>query len=174
MSCPERVWVGPHYEPLRVLVLGESWYGDYEGDLVTDAGYIAAYLANTQIDRMYTKVANASRLGKRKFWESVAFTNYVQRVGATLDSRPTTQQYLDAQDRLRRLLTELTPKGVWILGTEQGAYSEPMVRAAGIACEVSPHPTRRGVTNAWLGEGWHALTGTLQRQRALPHAGADA
>lgn len=161
MTYPERVWIGPHYECLRVFVLGESWYGDYEGDLVTDAGYITAYLANKQTDRMYTKMANASGLGKKKFWESIAFTNFVQRVGATLDSRPTHQQYLDAQDRLRRLLSEHRPKGVWILGTEQGAYSEPVVRAAGIPCQVSPHPTRRGVTNAWLGEGWHALIGAL-------------
>lgn len=170
MSYPERVWIGPHYETSRVLVLGESWYGDYEGDLATDAGYIAAYLENKQIDRMYTKMANAAGLGKRKFWESIAFTNYVQRVGATLDCRPTPQQYLEAQDRLRRLLSEHTPMGVWILGTEQGAYSEPVVRAVGIACSVSPHPTRRGVTNAWLGEGWQALMATLQGHQPQPHA----
>jgi len=147
MSHPERVWIGPQYDALRVLVLGESWYGDYEGDLVTDAGYIAAYLTGTQVDRMYTKMANATGLGK-KFWELVAFTNFVQRVGDTLDSRPTTQHYLDARDRLRLLLSELSPKGVWILGTEQGAYSAPVVRATGVACEVSPHPTRIGVTSA--------------------------
>ncbi|HRH14198.1 MAG TPA: hypothetical protein PK225_07575 [Azonexus sp.] len=173
MSYPERIWVGQNYESLRVLVLGESWYGDYEGDLVTDAGYIAAYLANKQPDRMYTKMANATGLGKKKFWDSVAFTNFVQRVGATLDCRPTSQQYLDAQDRLRRLLSELVPKGVWILGTEQGAYSEPVVRAAGIACTVSPHPTRRGVTNAWLGEGWCKLMATLQAD-PRSHACTDA
>lgn len=163
MSYSERVWRGPHYDPRRVLVLGESWYGDYEGDLVTDAGYIAAYLGDKQTDRMYTKVANASGMGKKKFWQAVAFTNYVQRVGATLDCRPTDQLYLEARDRLKRLLAELKPKGVWILGTEQGEYSEPVVRAAGMACEVSPHPSRRGVTNVWLGEGWHALIGTLER-----------
>ena len=161
MSYPERIWVGQGYESLRVLVLGESWYGDYEGDLVTDAGYIAAYLSNKQTDRMYTKIANATGLGKMKFWESVAFTNFVQRVGATVDCRPTSQQYINSQDRLRRLLSELAPEGVWILGTEQGAYSEPVVRGAGIACAVSPHPTRREVTSAWLGEGWRNLIEVL-------------
>jgi len=174
MSHPERVWIGPQYDALRVLVLGESWYGDYEGDLVTDAGYIAAYLTGTQVDRMYTKMANATGLGKKKFWESVAFTNFVQRVGDTLDSRPTTQHYLDARDRLRLLLSELSPKGVWILGTEQGAYSAPVVRATGVACEVSPHPTRIGVTSAWLGQGWHALIATLHSQGPSSSADADA
>ena len=29
MSYPERVWVGPAYFKLRVLVLGESLYGDF-------------------------------------------------------------------------------------------------------------------------------------------------
>lgn len=161
-SYPERIWMGPQYGSYRVLVFGESWYGDYEGDLVTDAGYIAAYLTDQQVDRMYSKMANASGLGKKRFWELVAFTNFVQRVGDTLNCRPTRQQYLDAQDRLRRVLSELKPKGVWILGTEQGAYSEPVVRAMGVACEVSPHPTRIGVTSAWLGEGWHALVATLR------------
>ncbi len=104
--------MGPQYGSSRVLVLGESWYGDYEGDLVTDAGYIAAYLADQQVDRMYSKMANASGLGKKRFWELVAFTNFVQRVGDTLNCRPTRQQYLDAQDRLRRVLSELKPKGV--------------------------------------------------------------
>jgi hypothetical protein len=172
MSFPERIWIGPHYESLRVFVLGESWYGDYEGDLVTDAGYVAAYLANKQVDRMYTKMANAAGLGKKKFWESIAFTNFVQRVGPTRDCRPTSQQYLGAKDRLRRLLSELAPKGVWILGTEQGAYSEPVVLAAGIPCKVSPHPTRRGVTNAELGQGWRELMAMLQGHP--PHARTDA
>ena len=174
MTYPERVWIGPHFDHHRILVLGESWYGDYEGDLVTDAGYITAYLANDQIDRMYTKMANATGLGKERFWKSVAFTNFVQRVGATLDCRPNPQHYREAQDRLRRLLTELKPNGVWVLGTEQGAYSEPVVLAAGIACAVSPHPTRRGVTNAWLGEGWHALVGALSTPRSITNASIDA
>lgn len=174
MNYPERVWIGPHYDTLRVFVLGESWYGDYEGDLVTDAGYIAAYLANKQVDRMYNKMANAAGLGKKKFWESVTFTNFVQRVGDTLDCRPTSQQYVDAQGRLRRLLSEHVPNGVWILGIEQGAYSGPVVRTAGIACAVSPHPTRRGVTNAWLGEGWHALMATLHINSSPEHARTDA
>jgi hypothetical protein len=123
---------------------------------------------------MYTKMANATGLGKKTFWNSVAFTNFVQRVGATIDCRPTPQHYREAQDRLRRLLSELRPSGVWILGTEQGVYSEPIVRAEGIACTISPHPTRRGVTNIWLGEGWHALLGKLQGNEALPRARTDA
>jgi|JI9StandDraft_2_1071091.scaffolds.fasta_scaffold35131_2 hypothetical protein len=159
---PDRVWIGPYFETFRVLVLGESWYGDFQGDLVTDAGYIEAYLANIQVDRLYTKMANASGLGKQNFWKSVAFTNFVQRVGPTLDFRPTPHQYIDAQDRLCQLLSTLRPKGVWILGTEQGRYSEPIVREAGIACEVSPHPARRGVTKALLSEGWRTLNAAVQ------------
>jgi hypothetical protein len=174
VTHPERVWIGPHFDRRRLLVLGESWYGDYEGDLVTDDGYIAAYLADTQVDRMYTKMANATGLGKENFWNSVAFTNFVQRVGATLDCRPTPQHYREAQDRLRRLLSDLKPSGVWILGTEQGTDSEPIVRAVGIACTVSPHPTRRGVTSAWLGEGWHALLSEQQGKDVLPRAPTDA
>ena len=88
MTCEERIWIEPSFPEVGILVLGESWYGDYAGDLATDAEYIAAYLAGQQIDRMYTKMANASGLGKQTFWHSVSFTNLVHRIGATPDCRP--------------------------------------------------------------------------------------
>lgn len=157
----ERIWIGPDYGTLRVLVLGESWYGDYDGDLATDAGYIAAYLDSKQVDRMYSKIANATGLGKQKFWRAVAFTNFVQRIGATPDCRPTRRHYQDARERLQLLLRELKPWGVWILGIEQSTYSAPVVSGAGIQCEVSPHPTSVGLPSARLAEGWNDLVARL-------------
>lgn len=159
----ERIWVGSRYSTSLILVLGESWYGDFEGDLVTDDGYISAYLAGRQTDRMYTKMANAAGLDKEEFWHAVAFTNFVQRVGDTRNCRPTRAQYLEAQPRLSNLLMKLRPKGVWILGKEQSAYSKPVVRAAGISCAVSPHPNSRGISNERLGEGWKQLMAAIRR-----------
>jgi hypothetical protein len=159
----ERIWVGSRYSTSLILVLGESWYGDFEGDLVTDEGYISAYLAGRQTDRMYTRMANAAGLERAEFWHSVAFTNFVQRVGDTRNCRPTRAQYVEAQLRLSNLLMKHRPKGVWILGKEQSAYSEPVVRAAGIPCAVSPHPTSRGLSNEKLGEGWKRLMAAIRR-----------
>jgi len=108
-------------------------------------------------------MANAEGLKKDDFWHAVAFTNFVQRVGNTRMCRPTRTQYVEAQVRLNNLLMQHRPKGVWIFGKEQSVYSEPVVRAAGISCVVSPHPTSRGVFNEQLREDWKQLMAAIWR-----------
>ena len=162
MTYVERIWIGPNYPMQRIFVLGESWYGDYPDEMSTDDGYIRAYLDGRQPDRLYTRIANACKIEKRAFWESIMFTNYVQRVGVTRDHRPSTAQYRDASARLARLLVEHAPRGVWILGREQARHSEPIVAAAGIPVEVTAHPTSFGVKHATLYASWIALLEKLQ------------
>jgi hypothetical protein len=162
VTYPERIWIGSGYSSQRILVLGESWYGDFPGDLVTDDGYIRAYLEGRVSDAMYTRMANACELERRKFWEGILFTNFVQRVGATRDVRPTPEHYRSACARLACLLEEHTPRGVWILGLGQGAHSAPVVERAGIPYEVSAHPTSYGLKNATLGASWKALLAKAQ------------
>lgn len=163
-AYPERIWIGSRYADRKILVLGESWYGDYVGDLVTDDGYVRAYLDGRQADAMYTRMANASGLGKQAFWQGIAFTNFVQRVGDTRDCRPTPAEYRQARERLDRLLQTLSPCGVWILGIGQSEYSAPIIREAGIDLEVSAHPTSYGLSNAVLGASWRALVDRTCRQ----------
>jgi hypothetical protein len=167
MSYAEKVWVGPAYPRLRVLVLGESWYGDFPDDLVTDDGYIRAYLDGRVKDAMYTRMANACSLKPSDFWNGVMFTNFVQRVGETRASRPSSEHYKDACARLARILKEHTPRGVWILGIGQAEYSAQVVARAGVACEVSAHPTSYGLKNATLGASWNSL---LAKSQASPLA----
>lgn len=166
MTYPERIWIGPNYASQRIFVLGESWYGDFPGDLVTDDGYIRAYLEGRVTDAMYTRMANACELEKKIFWEGILFTNFVQRVGATRNFRPTPEHYRTASARLSRILEEHTPRGVWILGLGQGAHSAPVVERAGIPYEVTAHPTSYGLKNATLGTSWKALLAKAQ-PRAL-------
>jgi hypothetical protein len=153
----ERIWIGPAYSSRRIFVLGESWYGDFQDDLATDDGYIRAYLNDRVTDALYTRIANACEMEKQAFWEGIMFTNFVQRVGATRDRRPSAEQYRDAGVRLARLLKEHAPRGVWILGREQARHSEPVVQAAGIPVEVTAHPTSFGVKHATLRASWNAL-----------------
>lgn len=158
---PERIWVGPRYQERRIFILGESWFGNYEGDLATDDGYITAYLVGAQRDRLYSRIAEACGPDARTFWEGVMFTNFVQRVGPTRDHRPTRAHYLEAQPRLNHILVEHQPHGVWVLGKEQGRYSAPIVRDAGIPVEVTAHPSsHRGdsaLLLANLRASWQAL-----------------
>ena len=157
MTQAERIWVGPAFSNQRIFVLGESWYGDYPDELVTDDGYIRAYLAGSVTDAMYTRIANACKMERKEFWEGIMFTNFVQRVGATRDLRPSAEHYRSASARLARLLEEHAPRGVWILGLEQGRHSAPVVEAAGIPFEVTAHPTSYGLKHATLGASWNAL-----------------
>ncbi len=158
-----RIWIGPDFATCgRVLVLGESWYGqwlDEDGSpLVYDHEYVLAYLACRVKDPMYTRVAKATGLGKAAFWQRVAFTNFViDSVGTHRTHRPTIAHYMASKPRLRELLAEVAPRAVWVLGKEQGEYSRPVVQEAGIPCIVSRHPTSYGVPNAELGAAWADL-----------------
>jgi hypothetical protein len=161
LSCPERIWVGPRYYEARIFILGESWFGDFEGDLATDDGYITAFLTGKKRDRLYSLLAEACGPDALTFWESVMFTNFVQRVGPTRDHRPSKAQYSKAKDRLHRILVEKQPRGVFILGMEQGKYSAPVVREAGIPLEVVAHPSshrgEKAVLLARIRVSWQEL-----------------
>ena len=157
MCHPEKIWIGSTYQTRRIFVLGESWYGDFSNELVTDDGYIHAYLDGRVKDAMYTRIANACKIQKAEYWQSIMFTNFVQRVGATRKSRPTTDHYKSASARLANLLVVHKPVGVWILGIGQGEYSAPIIKSAGIPYEISAHPTSYGLKNSILGSSWSAF-----------------
>jgi hypothetical protein len=163
---PEKIWIGPNYPGFGVFILGESWYGEYPDDLVTDDGYVRAYLAGRKSDGMYTRMANACGMTKEAFWNSIVFTNFAQRVGPSRTDRPTDRQYREAIPRLQRILSEQKPRGVWVLGLEQGKISAPVIQSAGIPCEVAAHPTSYGLTNRKLGESWRRLLAKLDCQGA--------
>jgi len=165
-TYPERVWVGPNFQRLGILVLGESWYGDFTNELATDDGYIRAYLGDRVVDALYTRIANGVGLDKKSFWLSVMFTNYVQRVGPTRQDRPTQDHYRVAAIRLARLLAEHSPRGVWILGKEQSLYSEPIVQMAGVPVEVVAHPSSYGVKHETLRASWEALLAKMSNRPA--------
>jgi hypothetical protein len=156
-----KIWVGPNYSDRRILVLGESWYGSWADN--TDYGYVSQYLKGAIVDGMYTRMANAcGALSKVDYWNGIAFTNFVQRVGDNRADRPTRQAYLDARPRLRTLVEKLRPRGVWVLGREQAMYSQPVLNDMGVPNEATAHPTSYGLSNAALGDSWHALLAKVE------------
>ena len=154
-SALDLIWIGRNYSQKRIFVLGESWYGSYADN--TDVGYVSMYLEGRLADRMYTRMANACQLSRADFWHQIIFTNFVQKVGERREDRPTLTHYLEAKTRLADLLNLHKPCGVWVLGKEQAEYSSPVIEKAGIAFEVTAHPTSYGLTNKALGESWNAL-----------------
>lgn len=166
-AVPGRPWIGPACSVESILVLGESWYGDYTDDLVTDHGDISAYLRGTAADSMYTRMANACGQSPREFWNSILFTNFVWRVGSTRSERPTPRDYGQAAGRLERLVEVHRPTGAWISGIEQAQFSAPVVDRAQIAHEVTAHPTSRGLTNKALGSSRQALLWRVRTDAAV-------
>lgn len=158
------IWVGHEYQAKRILVLGESWYGSFPDQLATDSGYIAAYLAGRVTDRMYSKMANACGPSRNEFWQSIAFTNFVQCIGEEAGSRPTDQAYKDAKPRLADLLKLHQPQVVWVLGEEQAKYSSPVIESMDIPVEVAWHPMRIGCTSSMLNRSWGKLLSKLSSE----------
>lgn len=159
----DQPWIGRDFETTGILVLGESWYGDWGAEYNSDASYIQAYLDGKLSDRMYTKIANACQSSKESFWQSVMFTNLVIWAGASSKDRPTTHMYLDGYFRLRRLLEKYKPRGVWLLGKEQAQFSSHLLISEEIPFSTSVHPTAVGVTTEHLSQSWQELLTKLAR-----------
>jgi hypothetical protein len=136
-----RVWKGRDFDRTRILVLGESWYGSYEGELNFDHGWVSAWLRGEVRDDMYTKMARGVGLGNDDLWHSIAFTNYVQCVGPDRKHRPTRAMYDAGAIRLRAIIEEFKPRVVWLLGKEQAVHSSTVVGDFGLPSVVSKHPS---------------------------------
>lgn len=136
-----RIWKGRDYDRTRILVLGESWYGSYEGDLNFDHKWVFAWLGGEVRDDMYTKMARGVGLKNDELWQSIAFTNYVQCVGPDRKHRPTRAMYDAGAVRLRAIIEQLKPRVVWLLGKEQAVHSSTVVADAGLPGVVSTHPS---------------------------------
>lgn len=53
ITVSDRIWIGDRYAEHRLLILGESYYGQYEGDMETDEVYLREHVAGRQPDKMY-------------------------------------------------------------------------------------------------------------------------
>lgn len=153
----EQIWIGKHYQETGILVLGESWQGGFADVFATDSKYIAEYLAGFLFSRMCSKLANTCGMMRKEFWHQIAFTNFVQSARMPPSGRPSAQHFIGAKHRLEALLREIQPRGVWILGEEQGRYSAPIVKSAGIVHEITWHPMEPGATSVMLGASWNRL-----------------
>lgn len=159
------VWLGRDYHlpEHRVLILGESWYGEVEALETFIPKWAARQLTDATFSRLFNACSGAraetATEGERlDWWHRVAFYNFVTgTVGDTRSSRPTRAQYEAARAPLAAVLAELRPAGVWVLGKEQSAYSAPVITDHGTVYEVAPHPTSYGVRSEVLCSSWRAI-----------------
>lgn len=161
---PDHPWVGERYrDGHRTLVLGESWNGTFPEAIATDDAYIRAWLAGSLPkgirETLYPRLSGAVGPSRTEFWNGVAFTNFViASVGPTRSNRPTEAMYEAAKIRLARVLAELRPARVWVIGKEQSTHSGPVIDEAGIAWAWVRFPlSAPAMTHKELAASWSAL-----------------
>jgi hypothetical protein len=153
----------------RLLILGESWYGDFE--LNDEVRFIQTWIARKPpgcSDRFFSRIYNAgnstpaakaTERERREFWEKVAFTNLVsESVGRAARIRPSDVHWAKGIRRLRLLLPRLKCDRVLILGREAASYAKPVIDHFGILSVSCPHPSGYGVTTEVLRRKWEEVT----------------
>lgn len=167
----DHIWIGDNFDsrPERVLVLGESWYGDLE----PLRPYVLNWAKGEFRDQTFSRVSNVLKRTGYTFsrtcchldaWNQIAFCNFVVgTVGKTRDERPKTSHYEASRECFHMTLSMVKPRAVWILGTEQAKYSVPVVEKEHVMFQVAPHPVSRGLRNDILDQSWRLLVARLPR-----------
>lgn len=160
-------WVGRQFRAQnhRVLILGESWYGNFGAS--EEIWYIDTWIkrqAPGKSDRFFSRIFNSCNLKsaaqatqseRAAFWDSVAFTNLVsESVGDAPRVRPGEAHWKKGVRRLERLLLRLQCDRALILGLETSFYAKPVFDGWGIKSVSCPHPSGYGITKKMLQEKW--------------------
>lgn len=179
-------WEGSKYrsgglEGVRVLILGESHYGDVGTESAACTIETVKDLGQERRNRFFTVtqklvsginpeewVPDKTRV---EFWESVAFYNYVQSFpGDKSRMRPTQEMWANAATPLLKTLQELRPQVMVVLGLELQSHL-PEIPSGIRVCNV-PHPSSRGFQY----ERWQPVVKTAisaARNDTQPDAPAD-
>lgn len=137
-------WVGPDYQGpglggVRVLILGESHYGEVGTEdpeftirVVTDMAIETGYAFFTKAQNLVEDRPGArlSRDDRCRFWGQVAFYNYIQTfVGPRPRIPPTQFMWERAEEPFVSVLEELEPQVVVALGYRLSSHVEGSVPA---------------------------------------------
>jgi len=161
-------WVGANYYNggiigVRILILGEAHYGDHDEEVLDFTQKIVRKLGQQERFAFFTRVQKlvenrtefVTNDERKKFWEQVAFYNYIQGFpGNTPRIRPTEKMWNEAAPIYLETLKELKPDLVIILGNElwdHVPYDEDNTCLCGI-----PHPSSFGFESDKWREKIHA------------------
>lgn len=157
-------WIGANYwseglAGVRVLILGESHYGDADTERSSFTTEIVREWGQEKRLRFFTMIQKLllghgpgwiSDEARAEFWEQVAFYNFVQAfVGTEPRTRPTREMWDAARMPFLATLAELQPQVLVVLGLEL-ATNLPQVPPSIFVCKV-PHPSSNGFSY----QQWH-------------------
>lgn len=156
-------WIGSKYTKdnrfgIRVLVLGESHYGDESNTRSTFTTEVVGWLAKDVRHAFFTKVSKVL-LGldgktwlddeaRGEVWEHIAFYNFIQGFVST-DSRvrPSAEMWEAAKESFLEVVNKLTPQVVLVLGKELASHLPPMPPGIELCC--IQHPSTGFVYSKW-------------------------
>ena len=151
-------WVGNKYwseglSGIRVLILGESHYGEVGSERLTFTTEVVTEWAQEKRSRFFTVTQKlvaglssdewVSDEQRADFWEHVAFYNFVQAFPGTEPRyRPTQEMWLEAAPAFAATVAELSPQVIVALGVE--LQNNIPVVPAGIHMCGAQHPSSWG------------------------------
>lgn len=120
-------WIGSEYATgyngIKLLIVGDSHYGDPPGKEINfTRDVLGRHLSGEKRVSFFTLIARAitgeanEQLNQDKFWNTVAFYNYIQTSMDDFDVRPTSEQAIEAQDAFKEALDVLQPDRLILLG----------------------------------------------------------
>jgi hypothetical protein len=171
MSIIFQPWIGNLYKAnnrfgTRILVLGESHYGDESETKQTVTTEVVRRLAQDERHPFFTKVSKVL-LGcyentwlndeeRAEVWEHVAFYNYIQGfVSTDARVRPTAEMWKNSREPFFQIVRELHPQLILVLGIELGRNIPPV--NGGIEVCVIQHPSTGFSYKKWNAKFLEAL-----------------
>jgi hypothetical protein len=164
-------WVGNLYRAsnrfgVRVLVLGESHYGDESETRPTVTTEVVRWLAQDERHAFFTKVSKVllgldgdtwlNDEARGEVWEHVAFYNYIQGFVSTDPRvRPTTEMWENSREPFLQVVRELNPQLILVLGIELGRNISAV--NGDIEVCVIQHPSTGFSYEKWNGKFYEAL-----------------
>jgi hypothetical protein len=153
-------WVGSKYWSagyggVRILILGESHYGDIGTESATfTTEVVKEWGQGKRLSFFTTTQMLVAGIGKGKgkqvtdeqraaFWEQVAFYNFVQAfTGPESRCRPTPEMWAAASPAFLATIAELKPQVVVVLGIELRRHLPDIPDNIHVCC--AQHPSSRG------------------------------
>lgn len=120
-------WVGPSFQsgPLRLLIVGESQYGEPDEDPAKSTTTVVEKWQSGEWNVRYLVAAarlltgkERSHIDRTKDLDQVAFYNFVQVMLPDRRSRPRTEDFVASYDAFRQLLLRLNPTHTLATGYE--------------------------------------------------------
>ncbi len=156
-------WIGELYHAnnrfgIRILVLGESHYGDESETRSTVTTEVVRSLAQDERFAFFTKISKVllgldgntwlDDFSRGEVWNHIAFYNYIQGfVSSDSRVRPTDEMWENAAEPFLEVVQTLQPKLILVLGKELG--NRLPVPAGDIEVCVIQHPSTGFSYEVW-------------------------